>query len=152
MSDHSSLFVSWAHAVSPSSFCAICHLCLQCQYAYFADPVSISTRCHRLWHAHTIISSLGCSVLRTGNPINTRTELGCLGLLGTFWLGTSLRLSCASRILRSIIALGAYLASSTSENADVECFSSADETTLLDVAGCALLACFSISFRRAHSG
>ncbi|KIM53789.1 hypothetical protein SCLCIDRAFT_1222500 [Scleroderma citrinum Foug A] len=61
---------------------------------------------------------LGCSVLRNGNPINTRTELGCLGLLGTFWL-----------------ALGAFLASSSSENADVECFSSADETTLIDVAG-----------------
>ncbi|KAL4075851.1 hypothetical protein J3A83DRAFT_4223312 [Scleroderma citrinum] len=61
---------------------------------------------------------LGCSALRTGNPITTRTELGCLGLLGTLWL-----------------ALGAFLASSSSENADVECFSSADETTLVDVAG-----------------
>ncbi|KAI6123293.1 hypothetical protein EDD17DRAFT_739941 [Pisolithus thermaeus] len=58
---------------------------------------------------------LGCSVLRTGNPISARTELGCLGLLGTLWL-----------------ALGAYLASSESENANVECFS-AGETALVDV-------------------
>lgn len=65
-----------------------------------------------------LLTLLGCSVLRTGNPISTRIELGCLGLLGTFWL-----------------ALGAYLASSDSENANVECFSSADETTLVDVAG-----------------
>ncbi|KAI6128897.1 hypothetical protein EDD16DRAFT_1854617 [Pisolithus croceorrhizus] len=61
---------------------------------------------------------LGCSVLRTGNPISARIELGCLGLLGTLWL-----------------ALGAYLASSESENANVECFSSAGETTLVDVTG-----------------
>ncbi|KAH7887730.1 hypothetical protein F5I97DRAFT_1805033 [Phlebopus sp. FC_14] len=61
---------------------------------------------------------LGCSVLRSGNPISTRIELGCLGLLGTFWL-----------------ALGAFLASSDSENADVECFSSSDETDPIDVAG-----------------
>ncbi|KAF8138274.1 hypothetical protein EV363DRAFT_518899 [Boletus edulis] len=43
---------------------------------------------------------LVCSALRSRNPISTRTELGCLGLLGTFWL-----------------ALGAFLASSDS----VEC-------------------------------
>ncbi|KIJ70550.1 hypothetical protein HYDPIDRAFT_105293 [Hydnomerulius pinastri MD-312] len=61
---------------------------------------------------------LGCSVLRSGNPISTRIELGCLGLLGTFWL-----------------ALGAFLASSDSENADVECFSSQDELETVDVAG-----------------
>lgn len=65
-----------------------------------------------------LLTLLGCSVLRTGNPISTRIELGCLGLLGTFWL-----------------ALGAYLASSESENANVECFSSADETTPVDVSG-----------------
>lgn len=65
-----------------------------------------------------LLTLLGCSVLRTGNPISTRIELGCLGLLGTFWL-----------------ALGAYLASSESENANVECFSSADETTPVDVTG-----------------
>ncbi|KAG6335642.1 hypothetical protein ID866_3458 [Astraeus odoratus] len=61
---------------------------------------------------------LVCGVLRTGNPISTRTELACLGLLGTFWL-----------------ALGAFLASSDSDDAEVECFSSADETTLVNVAG-----------------
>ncbi|KAF9221978.1 hypothetical protein BS17DRAFT_709776 [Gyrodon lividus] len=61
---------------------------------------------------------LVCSVLRNGNPISTRIELGCLGLLGTFWL-----------------ALGAFLASSDSENADVECFSSEDGSELVDAAG-----------------
>ncbi|KAG6378538.1 hypothetical protein JVT61DRAFT_12801 [Boletus reticuloceps] len=61
---------------------------------------------------------LVCSALRSRNPISTRTELGCLGLLGTFWL-----------------ALGAFLASSDSVNADVECFSSVDETQVVSVAG-----------------
>lgn len=65
-----------------------------------------------------LLALLGCGALRTGNPISTRIELGCLGLLGTFW-----------------VALGAYLASSDSENANVECFSSADETTPVDIAG-----------------
>jgi hypothetical protein len=61
---------------------------------------------------------LVCSILRNGNPISTRIELGCLGLLGTFWL-----------------ALGAFLASSDSENADVECFSADSGSELVDVAG-----------------
>jgi hypothetical protein len=61
---------------------------------------------------------LVCSALRDRNPISTRIELGCLGLLGTFWL-----------------ALGAYLASSDSENADVECYSSVDGSEIVDVAG-----------------
>ncbi|KAI9574870.1 hypothetical protein HD554DRAFT_116363 [Boletus coccyginus] len=66
---------------------------------------------------------LVCSALRDRNPISTRIELGCLGLLGTFWL-----------------ALGAFLASSDSENADVECFSSVDGSQVVDVAGCTFLA------------
>ncbi|EGO27525.1 hypothetical protein SERLADRAFT_461138 [Serpula lacrymans var. lacrymans S7.9] len=41
------------------------------------------------------------------NPISTRIELGCLGLLGTFW-----------------IALGGFLAGSDSAESDVECFAS----------------------------
>lgn len=45
------------------------------------------------------------------NPISTRIELGCLGLAGTFWL-----------------ALGAFLITSASESADVECFSSETST------------------------
>ncbi|KAG9317284.1 hypothetical protein JVU11DRAFT_1479 [Chiua virens] len=59
-----------------------------------------------------------CSALRDRNPISTRIELGCLGLLGTFWL-----------------ALGAFLASSDSENADVECYSSVDGSEVVNVAG-----------------
>jgi len=59
-----------------------------------------------------------CGALGDRNPISTRIEIGCLGLLGTFWL-----------------ALGAFLASSDSENADVECFSSEDGSAVVDVAG-----------------
>ncbi|KAF8845786.1 hypothetical protein BDN67DRAFT_986894 [Paxillus ammoniavirescens] len=65
-----------------------------------------------------LIVLLICSVLRNGNPISTRIELACLGLLGTFWL-----------------ALGAFLSSSDSENADVECFSSQDGSELVDADG-----------------
>lgn len=65
-----------------------------------------------------LIILLGCSVIRTTNPISTRIELGCLGLLGTFWL-----------------ALGAFLASSDSENANVECFSSDAQTDPIDIPG-----------------
>ncbi|KAJ8595982.1 hypothetical protein M405DRAFT_806217 [Rhizopogon salebrosus TDB-379] len=65
-----------------------------------------------------LIILLGCGLIRTNNPISTRIELGCLGLLGTFWL-----------------ALGAFLASSDSENANVECFSSDTETEPIDVPG-----------------
>ncbi|KAH9966117.1 hypothetical protein BC827DRAFT_1182285 [Russula dissimulans] len=55
------------------------------------------------------------SVRRNMNPVSTRIELGCLGLLGTFW-----------------IALGAFLANSDSETADVECFVSASNLTPID--------------------
>ncbi|KAG1866611.1 hypothetical protein DFJ58DRAFT_654623 [Suillus subalutaceus] len=65
-----------------------------------------------------LIVLLGCSMIRTNNPISTRIELGCLGLLGTFWL-----------------ALGAFLASSDSENANVECYSSDTLTDPVDVPG-----------------
>ncbi|KAG8218462.1 hypothetical protein J3R82DRAFT_4091 [Butyriboletus roseoflavus] len=61
-------------------------------------------------------------------------ELGCLGLLGTFWLGASQRhliILCA----QLDVALGAFLASSNSENADVECFSSVDGSQVVNVAG-----------------
>lgn len=37
------------------------------------------------------------------------------------------------------VALGAFLASSDSENADVECFSSVDGAEVVDVAGCTFL-------------
>lgn len=52
------------------------------------------------------------------NPVSTRIELACLGLAGTFWL-----------------ALGAFLASSDSENASVECFASETDTDPIDVEG-----------------
>jgi len=55
------------------------------------------------------------SVRRNMNPVSTRIELGCLGLMGTFW-----------------IALGAFLASSDSETANVECFVSATDLTPID--------------------
>jgi len=53
--------------------------------------------------------------LRERNPISTRIELACLGLAGIFWL-----------------VLGAYLTTSASQSADVECFSSASSTQPLD--------------------
>jgi hypothetical protein len=52
------------------------------------------------------------SVRSNMNPVSTRIELGCLGLMGTFW-----------------IALGAFLASSDSESASVECFVSQTDLT-----------------------
>jgi len=55
------------------------------------------------------------SVRRNMNPISTRIELGCLGLMGTFW-----------------IALGAFLATSASETASVECFVSESNLTPID--------------------
>ncbi|KAI0320830.1 hypothetical protein OF83DRAFT_1052332 [Amylostereum chailletii] len=58
---------------------------------------------------------LAFSIRKTMNPVTTRIELACLGLVGTFW-----------------IALGAFLASSDSETADVECFTSASETDPID--------------------
>ncbi|KAI0796636.1 hypothetical protein C8Q75DRAFT_802322 [Abortiporus biennis] len=65
-----------------------------------------------------ILALLGFGFWRDRNPISTRIELGCLGLAGVLWL-----------------ALSAFLASSESEAADVECFSSADSTEPFDMPG-----------------
>jgi hypothetical protein len=63
-----------------------------------------------------VISSLCIfGIWRNMNPIATRVELACLGLIGTFWL-----------------ALGAFLVSSDSASADVECFVSEDDATPID--------------------
>ncbi|KAJ6613429.1 hypothetical protein B0H10DRAFT_1917292 [Mycena sp. CBHHK59/15] len=63
-----------------------------------------------------ILSLLGFSLfLKQRNPISTRIELACLGLMGTFWL-----------------ALGVFLATSESQSADVECFASETSTVVLD--------------------
>ncbi|KAF4619335.1 hypothetical protein D9613_005067 [Agrocybe pediades] len=53
--------------------------------------------------------------LRGRNPISTRIELACLGLAGIFWL-----------------VLGVFLATSDAQSADVECFSSDGDGTILD--------------------
>ncbi|RXW25310.1 hypothetical protein EST38_g613 [Candolleomyces aberdarensis] len=53
--------------------------------------------------------------LRERNPISTRIELASLGLAGVFWL-----------------VLGVYLTTSESQDADVECFASADSQVVLD--------------------
>ncbi|KAI0303236.1 hypothetical protein BC826DRAFT_984183 [Russula brevipes] len=55
------------------------------------------------------------SVRSNMNPVSTRIELGCLGLMGTLW-----------------IALGGFLASSDSETASVECFVSATDLTPIE--------------------
>ncbi|KIP10620.1 hypothetical protein PHLGIDRAFT_18279 [Phlebiopsis gigantea 11061_1 CR5-6] len=65
-----------------------------------------------------IIALLGFGLWRDRNPISTRVELGCLGLLGVLWL-----------------ALGAFLGSSASGDSDVECFSSADATEPTELPG-----------------
>lgn len=65
-----------------------------------------------------LVVLLSFSLKRSGNPISTRIELGCLGLIGTFWL-----------------ALGAFLASSDSDSADVECYASETSTDLIDIPG-----------------
>ncbi|KAH9943406.1 uncharacterized protein BXZ73DRAFT_74369 [Epithele typhae] len=56
-----------------------------------------------------IVALLAFGLMKERNPISTRIELGCLGLTGVLWL-----------------ALSAFVASSDSEMADVECFSSSD--------------------------
>ncbi|TFK75897.1 hypothetical protein BDN72DRAFT_867634 [Pluteus cervinus] len=53
--------------------------------------------------------------LRERNPISTRIELGCLGFAGFLWL-----------------VLGVFLTTSESQDADVECFSSATAVVPLD--------------------
>jgi len=59
-----------------------------------------------------MLSLLGFTLMGERSPISTRIELGCLALAGTFWL-----------------SLGAFLATSDSESADVECFSSTSTTS-----------------------
>ncbi|TCD66992.1 hypothetical protein EIP91_000672 [Steccherinum ochraceum] len=65
-----------------------------------------------------ILALLGFGFWRDRNPISTRIELGCLGLAGVLWL-----------------ALGAFLASSEADGADVECFSSSDSSAPFDMPG-----------------
>lgn len=65
-----------------------------------------------------LIALLGFGLWRDRNPISTRVELGCLGLLGVLWL-----------------ALGAFLGSSDSGDSEVECFSSADATEAVEIPG-----------------
>jgi hypothetical protein len=62
-----------------------------------------------------ILALIGFTFRRHLNPITLRMELACLAFAGTLW-----------------IALGAYLATSDSNDAEVECFSSASSTTPLD--------------------
>ncbi|KAI0081812.1 hypothetical protein K474DRAFT_1587065 [Panus rudis PR-1116 ss-1] len=65
-----------------------------------------------------VLALLGFGLWRDRNPISTRIELGCLGLAGVLWL-----------------ALGAFLASSESEAADVECFSSSNASEPFEMPG-----------------
>jgi len=65
-----------------------------------------------------MLALLGLTLTRDRNPISTRIELGCLGLAGVFWL-----------------SLAAFLVTSDSDDADVECFASADSTSPIDMPG-----------------
>lgn len=69
-----------------------------------------------------LLALLGFGLWRDRNPISTRLELGCLGLLGILWL-----------------ALGAFLGSSDAGDSDVECFSSADSTEPAELPGCTFI-------------
>jgi hypothetical protein len=69
------------------------------------------------------------------NPISTRIELGCLGLMGTFWIGASSSWLFCRHLAYRRIAFGAFLASSASETASVECFVSENDLTPID-GGC----------------
>jgi hypothetical protein len=66
-----------------------------------------------------MLSLLGFTLRKQLNPISTRWEMLCLGFVGTLWL-----------------ALGAFLVSSDSEEAEVECFSTSNEDELVSVPGC----------------
>lgn len=72
------------------------------------------------------------------NPVSTRIELGCLGFMGTFWIGASLSWAFCCPLPYRCVALGAFLASSDSETANVECFVSANDLTPID-GGCEFL-------------
>ena len=69
-----------------------------------------------------LLALLGFGLWKDRNPISTRVELGCLGLLGVLWL-----------------ALGAFLGSSDAGDSDVECFSSADATEPAELPGCTFI-------------
>jgi hypothetical protein len=69
------------------------------------------------------------------NPVSTRIELGCFGLMGTFWIGASSPRFFSCRFAYRRTALGAFLASSDSETASVECFVSESNLTPID-GGC----------------
>jgi len=65
-----------------------------------------------------ILALLSFGFWRDRNPISTRIELACLGLAGVLWL-----------------ALGAFLASSEADGADVECFSASDSSEPFNMPG-----------------
>ena len=81
---------------------------------------------------------LGFTLMRERSPISTRIELGCLGLAGIFWLCKNSSCTIFSDLYLILLqALGAFLATSDSESADVECFASADSTNdAIDMPGC----------------
>lgn len=59
-----------------------------------------------------MLALLGFTLMKEDSPVSTKIELACLGLIGTFWL-----------------SLGAYLATSDSDEAEVECYSTTDSIT-----------------------
>ncbi|KAI0036831.1 hypothetical protein K488DRAFT_40395, partial [Vararia minispora EC-137] len=75
-------------------------------------PFAIFVACASILVMFTLVAF---GIWSNMNPITVRIELACLGLVGTLWL-----------------ALGAFLASSDSQNADVECFVGADNSTPTD--------------------
>lgn len=78
------------------------------------------------------------------NPVSTRIELGCLGLMGTFWIGAR-SLHPTIYPTYTDLALGGFLVSSASETASVECFVSATDLTPVDD-GCEFFAPTSLYF------
>ena len=139
--------VSPAHVIQPgdraptllgSSFCTFRN------FRILGDPGhhsrSVRVPYHRVCRVKVLnnfLSRSAFSVRSNMNPVSTRIELGCLGLMGTFWIGMSLSWPPAIASLYRCIALGAFLANSDSETASVECFVSATDLTPIDD-GCEL--------------
>lgn len=59
-----------------------------------------------------MVALLGFTLMKEDSPVTTKIELACLGLIGTFWL-----------------SLGAFLVTSPSDDAEVECYSTTDSVT-----------------------
>lgn len=73
-----------------SSFCTIRYFRILSNPCHHSRAVRIPYLQMARNESLTRIFSSAFSVRRNMNPVSTRIELGCLGFLGTFWIGGSL--------------------------------------------------------------